>query len=374
VRVSQARPLQREFNRLCSQIGENIDVVGNAIIMAPRQSKLQYKRLDNGAGNIIEYDGPVGKPTREAGVPLSGQAFQYLYAKKDAIDEIFAFHAAMRGVAPTGVDSGKALQSLQGADVQHMGPLVDGFELADQNIMYQALTVAFANYPEKKMLNVVGDDFSWSLLTLDKAQLRGKFNVIVKPKSSMPIDKDAESAQTFQLWQSGLLGDPQDPNLRVWVMSQMNLGNADSLLQKHAKQENFAKREFMGAAKNLESIQLPPNASKEQLAQELEKYLYIPHINPFDDHGIHIACHNEWMMDNYWDYIATGNPLQIEFVQRCMLHIAEHQGLLAQAQEMQFQKQLNSEMLLKGNTMEQLMIKRMNFEPKDKPESKGKTK
>ncbi|GAG41172.1 unnamed protein product, partial [marine sediment metagenome] len=57
VRISQARPIQREINRLNSQIDENCDVMGNAIIMVQRGAKVRHSTLDNGAGNLLEYDG-----------------------------------------------------------------------------------------------------------------------------------------------------------------------------------------------------------------------------------------------------------------------------------------------------------------------------
>ncbi len=198
-RISQARPLQRKFNRVAAMIDENIDVMGNAIIFTPRTAKLKFKTLDNGAGNIIEYDGPVGKPTREPGVPMNSQVFGYLQIIKTAIDDLFAFHGAMRGQPPPGIESGKALNSLQQSDIEHLGPIVEGFEEADERVLYQELTLMAANYEKGRMVNVVGSDYTWTLHEWDPEQLQGKFNVLVKHRSSMPIDKDAEAGLAFNL-------------------------------------------------------------------------------------------------------------------------------------------------------------------------------
>lgn len=371
-RLSQTRPLQRRLNDLASQIDENIDVVGNAVIFSPRSAKLRHKTLDNGAGNIIEYDGPVGKPTREAGVPMNSQVFVYFNIVKNAIDEIFAFHGAMKGQPPKNIDSGEGIKSLQSADIEHLGPIVESFEDADQRVLYQSLTIMAAKYQKGRMINVVGTDYEWSLLEWDPEQLKGKFNVMVQHRSSMPLDKDASSKLAFDLWSSGLLGDPQDPALRVWVMNQMHFGDKETILQKHSKQRNFAMMEFSAAFANLKSIQPPENASDEELKRAVEEYTYVPHVNPFDDHMIHIGCHNEFMVDKYWEFKRTGNPLYFALLNNMANHISEHQQIVAQIKEAQFQKQLYAQMLLKGKTPEQIILSKMKPGGNDNSNKKGK--
>ena len=368
-RISQARPLQRKLNELASQIDENIDIMGNAIIMAPKSAKLRHRTLDNGAGNIIEYDGPVGKPTREPGVPMNSQVFSYLNDKKLAIDALFAFHHASQGMAPRNIDSGKGLERLANADTRQLGPIVEAFEEADQRVAYQALTLALANYENERMVNVVGSDYDWTVMKIDRQQLQGKLNVIVRRHSSMPIDKEAEKVQAFQAWQSGVLGDPQDPELRVWTLEQMHMGNTSVLMQKHSKQKNFAAKEFLTAEENLKNVNMPEGADPQQVAQIIEQYLYIPHVNNFDDHSVHIQVHSEYLLSNFWKAKSTGNPLFIELINRMNMHIGEHQMVIQQRQEAAYQKQLQHEMLVKGKTMEQIQLSKMNFNEKGEPDN-----
>ncbi len=355
-RVSQTRPLQRKLNKLASQIDENIDVVGNAVIFTPRGANLRHKTLDNGAGNIIEYDGPVGRPHREPGVPMSSQAFTQIMFYKNAIDDIFAFHGAMRGQPPKNIDSGFGIQALQSSDIEHLGPIVSGFEKADETVLYQCLTLMAANYQKGRMINVVGSDYEWALHEWDPEQLKGKFNVLVRHRSSMPIDKDKESEVAFNLWNSGLLGDPQDPELRIWTMNQMHFGNKENILQKHSKQRNFAMMEFSAAVENLKSLTIPEGASKEQLAKLVAAYTFVPSINPFDDHMIHVMCHNEYMLDKYWDFKKTGNVLYIELLNNMGNHTREHQQIIMEKQRALHDRQLLDQMLIKGKTPQQILL------------------
>ena len=373
-RVSQARPLQRKLNELASQIDENIDIMGNAIIMAPKTAKLRHRTLSNGAGNIIEYDGPVGKPTREAGVPMNSQVFSYLNDKKLAIDALFAFHHASQGMAPRNIDSGKGLERLANADTRQLGPIVEAFEEADQKVAYQALTLALKNYKDDRLVNVVGTDYDWTVYKIDRKQLQGKLNVIVRRHSSMPIDKEAEKLQAFQAWESGVLGDPQDPELRVWTLEQMHMGNANVLMQKHSKQKNFAAKEFLSAEENLKEVNIPEGATPEQVAQILEQYLYIPHVNNFDDHHVHIQVHSEYLLSNYWKAKSTGNVLFSEILNRMNMHVGEHQMVIQQRQEAAFQKDLQAQMLIKGKTPEQIALSKMDLSGKNNNDNKKKGK
>ena len=362
-RISQARPLQRELNRLRSQIGENVDVMANAIIMAPRRAKLRHKTLDNGSGNIIEYDGPVGKPTREPGVPMSGQVFSYLAETKRAIDDIFAFHEPSRGQAPRNIDSGKGILALQNADTVHMGPIVFALEEADEKVVYQALILAVANYAPGKLFNAVGTDYQWAVEELNQEQLRGKFNVIVKPHSSMPLDKDQEAQAAFDVWGSGLMGDPQDPDLRVWTMEQMHMGNIDNLLQKHSKHKNFARREFSSAVRNLKNIpQLPEQMTAEQTAAIMQQFTFIPPTNVFDDDKLHMIDHNEYLLDNWWPFKRTQNPLFFELLNNMVIHIQEHATKIQKVAQMQHDLQLRDQMLIKKATLEQITAGRRQSE------------
>jgi hypothetical protein len=305
---------------------------------------------------------------------MNSQVFSYLNDKKLAIDALFAFHHASQGMAPRNIDSGKGLERLANADTRQLGPIVEAFEEADQKVAYQALTLALKNYEDDRLVNVVGTDYDWTVYKIDRQQLQGKMNVIVRRHSSMPIDKEAEKVQAFQAWQSGVLGDPNDAELRIWTLEQMNMGNVTVLMQKHSKQKNFAAKEFLAAEENLKEVNIPDGASPEQVAEILEQYLYVPQVNNFDDHSVHIQVHGEYLLSNYWKAKSTGNVLFSELINRMNMHIGEHQMVIQQRNEMAYQKQLRHEMLVKGKTMEQIALSKMDLSNKsdDNKNKKGK--
>lgn len=355
-RISQARPLQREYNMLRSLILDNIDAVGNSVIMVNKGTKINFKKIDNRAGNFIEYEGMM-KPHREPGVPIASSIFAYIDEVKRSIDEVFSFPEPSRGLRPTGIDSAKGLLALQDAAQQQFGPMIDGLDSADERVVYQLLCIAAANYKER-LISVVGRDNTWTLEKLDQSELAGKFNVIVRPGSSMPMSKAVEAEKALVLWQSGLLGDPMSPQVRNYVLKQMELGGIDNILQANSKHVSFAQREFMQAEKMcMELPPITPDVPEDVATKVMQQYIFVPPVNSFDLHDIHIEEHTNFLLDKYWEYIGTGQVQWNILAQAMLAHIQMHQMVIQQSQASQAQQATQLEAFTKGNTMEQIIAK-----------------
>ena len=358
--LTVARPLQREYNKVRSEILDHCDVLGNGIVFAPREANLNYKKIDNLHGNVIEYDG-VFKPNRESGVPLQGGVFAHLETILKDINEVFAFHEPSKGIMPEGGPrSAIGLQVLQEADATQLSPMIIGLDEADERVAHQMLSLAIANYGDR-MIEIVGKDRRWTLEQINTAELTGKVNVIVRTGSSLPMNKTAEMEKTIFAWQNGLMGNPQDPSIRVKVLQAMDLGAFDQLLQDNVKQENFAKMEFIQAEKLAQ--QMPPDG-------DLEQFVFVPPVNGFDDHYVHQKEHSNFILDKYYEYIASGVPQFQILAQALSDHNAQHAMAIQQAQMAQVQQDMlvkGVTLQQKGETIEQLKIKH----PPKPPTTKG---
>lgn len=352
-RVSQARPLQREYNQLRSIILDNIDAMGNSVFMASRESNISYKKLDNCAANIVEYDG-IYKPSREQGVQVPGTFFAYMEEVKQSIDEVFTFYASGRGqVAPGGPDSGHGIQLLQEAAMTQFGPIITELDQSDERVVYQALVVGMANYGDR-LLPVVGSDKSWTVERINFAELNGKISVMVRSGSSLPLSKALEAEKAFAVWQSGLLGDPMSPMIRNFTLRQMDVGNIENVLRANDKHVNFARKEFSAAERM--ALEIPP-MDPETLLANAEELLYMPPVNEFDDHSVHIQEHTNDYLDKHWKYVQSGNPALEVLDQAMRMHIQMHKQTIADEQNASMSSQMNAEAFTKGNTENQILLK-----------------
>jgi hypothetical protein len=356
-RITQARPLQREYNRLRSMVADGLDAMGNSVIMVPAGSKVEYKRLSNTHGNIIEYEGPM-KPTREPGVQIPGAVFAYLQEVRRGIDEVFAFPDVSRGqTTSSSPDSARGLQLLQDASHTQLGPMVHGFDQSDEKLVNQAIALGLRFY-KNRLLPIVGEDNSWTLFRINPEEVTGRVNVIVRTGSSLPLNKALEADRAFTVWQSGLLGDPNSPEVRNYVIKQMDLGGIDNILANNAKQKDFAQKEFITAEQMVQQMPPIPAGFNAQEAEALmSQYLFVPPPNAFDNHMVHAGQHTDFILDNYWKYKATG-LIQYAILGAAMVdHNNMHHQMMEASQQRMLQAQTQSEAFTKGNTLEQIMAK-----------------
>lgn len=332
-RVSQARPLQLELNDLRTQIKENTVIMGNGLWMVPREAKLNFKRVDNGVALIVEYDGRA-KPERQQGVALSSGFFAHLATIRDDINEIFAFHEVSKGKQPRGGPrSGVGLQILAENDLQQTAPIIRALERRDERAMHQMLTLAFANYNERT-LSIVGTDNEWTLFEFNPQQLVGHFNVQVRHGSSFPTSKSIEREFAIGLLQVGLI-DPSNPAKRRKILRVLDIGNMDILLKDDAREVNFAKKEYLIAEKiySKEGPLRPDiDLNTKEGMDEAKQIIFIPDVNIFDDHEVHVIEHKEHLLTHYYELVESGDIGKILLAQMELAHYQQHGQILSQQQ------------------------------------------
>jgi len=326
-RISQARPLQDELNDIRTLIRENTCTLGSGLWKVPRDGEINIKRLDNGPGLFVEYDGPY-EPHREAGVPVSGQLFLYSQTIVNDINDIFSFPQVAQGKRPVGgPKSGVGVALLQeAAQTQHY-PIIVEMDKKDEKAMNQLLSVAFANYRERTF-NIIGKDNEWTMFEFKPDSFTGKFNVQVRAGSSMPISRAIERDLALGLLREGVLGNPQDPTTRKRVLETIDIGGLDKVLKENNKDVNFAKKEFQVPVQQYQQmVQQAGEPSEEILSQ-----IYLPAVNPFDNHEVHVIEHKEDLLDKFFEYLGTGDPGMIMIAQAMQAHWMQHSEILAEQQ------------------------------------------
>ena len=327
-RITQARPMQRQINTLHELIAENTAALGNGVILVNREANLNLRRMDNGPGLIIEYDG-ARPPRREQGQPVAGQLFLYVATLVEDLNDIFSFPQVSQGKRPVGgPKSGVGIALLQEkADTQH-SPTINEMDRADERAMNQLMAIAFANYKERSF-DIIGKDNEWATFELDPSSFTTKFNVYVRTGSSLPISKALERDTALSLLQMGLLGSPQDPSVKKKVLEHLDIGGLDRILKENNKDVNFAKKEFQVPVQQWQ--QLLEQAGG-QVSAELIEQIYLPNVNPFDNHDVHIVEHKNDLLDKFFEYLGSGDPGLAVIAQAMQAHFLKHSEILAEQQ------------------------------------------
>ena len=350
-RISKARPLQRELNTIRTIILENTVSLGSGLWLIPREAKIDFKRIDNGPAVYVEYEGRW-KPERQSGVSVSNGLFTHLVVIQDDINEVFAFHSASKGKQPKGGPrSGIGIALLQEKDLTQNAPIIREFEKKDEMAMNQMLILAFANYNER-ILPIVGSDNDWTQFRFNPEEMGGKVNVVVESGSSLPLTKAVQIDTTLQMLQFGLL-NPGDPEERRKIFQVLDIGGIEHILKDSVKDINFAKKEFLvaeasyfkaGGPKIIQQLiaeldlQLDGksegefNKAMESIQSFVARIAFVPPIQIFDKHDIHIIEHRKFLVDNTFKYTGDGDPglrILLGFMQQ---HYAEHNQIFQEQQ------------------------------------------
>ncbi len=378
-RISKARPLQRELNMIRTLIVENTVMLGSGLVMIPREAKVNFKRIDNGPGVYWEYEGRW-KPERQQGVSVSNGLFTHLIVIQDDINEVFAFHSASKGKQPKGGPrSGIGLALLQEKDLTQNAPIIREFEKKDEMAMNQMLVLAFANYNER-ILPIVGSDNDWTQFRFNPKEMKGKVNVVVESGSSLPLTKAVQIDTTLQMLQFGLL-NPGDPEERRKIFQVLDIGGIEHILKDSIKDINYAKKEFLVAEDSYLKANGPQiiqqliteldlktdgkseaefNKAMEQIEAIVARIAFVPPVQIFDRHDIHIIEHRKFLVDNYFKYTGSADPglrILAGFMQQ---HYAQHNEI--------FQEQQIRNAIISGE------IKKSDLEDAEETETENKEK
>lgn len=325
-RISQARPLQDELNDIRTLIRENTATMGSGLWKIPRGAKLNIKRLDSSPGLFVEYDSPY-EPHREAGVPVSGQLFLYAATITEDIRDIFSFPQVSQGKRPAGgPKSGVGIALLQEAGQTQHSPIITEMERKDERAMNQLLSIAFANYGDRTF-NIIGKDNEWTLFEFKPDSFTSGYNVNIRTGSSMPISRAIERDMAIGLLQTGLLGNPQDPTVKKRVLETIDIGGLDKILKGDNKDTNFARKEFQVPVQQYQKLMEAGMA-----VEEIIESIYFPSVNIFDNHEVHIIEHKDDLLDKFFQYLGSGEPVLAQIAQSMQLHWMEHSQIYAEQQ------------------------------------------
>ena len=227
--------LQREFNKLRSQISEAGHIMGRPQIIAAEGSIVTSK-LTNEPGLVINYK--MGYPPPQP-MPMSPLP-QYYIDQQDRIlvdfEDIGGQHDVSRGQAPPGVTAGTAINFLQEADQGYRTPQHQSLEDGMAKVARQTVSNfnQFVDIPRK--IQVIGADGAFDTLMLSGSDIAGGTDIRMQPGSSMQGSKAANDARVMDLFGMGII----DQNMALKLLE---VGGAQKILDLLQVAERKAQRE-----------------------------------------------------------------------------------------------------------------------------------
>ena len=249
--VTHARPLQKQLNRLLSQVTEYTNMVIKPRVWAPVNSL--RTRLTTEPGAVYEYT-PVGnfKPEIETLPSIPPYVFEFIKDIGGRIRDAFGLTEVTEGTLPPNLEAADAIDLLQEMATDRFVPSILSNERSLAKAGQFLLALAQRYYEEPRLLTVQGLGGVASVKEFTKTDFGSEITVHVEAGSSMPRTRAARRKQVEKFMDIGLIS-PQ----RAW--KHYDIADVKDLAVQFARDEDHALREhdklISGNPLNPEAVQ-----------------------------------------------------------------------------------------------------------------------
>lgn len=238
--TTKARPLQKQLNRVLSQITEYFNLTIKPQWMSPVNSMRQ--RHTNEPGAMWEYN-PVAvgaggalkpEPVELGNLPPWVQWFMESLIKQ--LRDVYGLTDVTEGQLPPNLEAADAIDLLQEMATDRFAPAIQANERSLARLGQILLQFAQVYYEEPRLLQIRGFGGAGSVKQFTRADFGGDITVHVEAGSSMPKTRSARRQQIEKWISMGLL-DPK----KAWRY--YDLADIKDIAVEFASDEDHALRE-----------------------------------------------------------------------------------------------------------------------------------
>lgn len=270
--LEQLIPIQRGYNMLRDKLEKQIKQNVHPKWIIPKQARISKGALTNESAEVVEWNFIPGMPEPHTVTPgnIVGDAWRFAQLLKEEFDDISQVYPSSEGKAGAS-KSGFQTNLLQEASDSVHSPDARGYELAIKDASYKIRRLMKKGYTEKRLLSFAGrssipEVFEFSSDNIDEHAL-----IRVQIGSGLSGFKATRIQQLLEFHEKGILGDPNDPEVKRRVLSMIDLGGVEEFQEKAARDEDMARME------NIDMIDGRP----------------VPIPQFYEDHMVHYSVHSD---------------------------------------------------------------------------------
>ncbi len=320
---------QKTWNRTISSIDEFNRVMAKGKWLIPRNAKMEVDP-DDTHGQKISYTPVMGhKPDLLTLKNMPASLGEMLSITRLSLDDLFSKHEVSRGTNKSDIRSGEMVALLQEQDAHGNIPAHALYEEALEEVMGRVLRRIKEGYKEDRMIQIVGRDDEFEVLSFKGADLRNSTDVKVKKQSSLPDSRIAREARVMNNFEKGIYGDPADPETRRHVANLIEDAPTNILFSEVKSEEQVAHWENKILA-DLEQ----PNVSL---------------INSYDNDTVHLKIHTAYQRKLDYQKRKINDPvIYARLEERFISHNMAHNERLAEQRERALEEQAKLKQLERG--------------------------
>lgn len=272
--VTHARPLQDQYNEALVKRAEWVrkNLAGKYI--TARGHNLSEESLNDRSGEVVKYDPvPMASEPHAMQIPLVPE---YAFKQTDVIKrelqvEIFGLSDISRGQLPSSSIPAKGMEILVEQDETRIGVEVAQHEDAWAKVGTLILKYVDKHYVMPRQLKTKSKTNEYQIREFTGSDLRANFDVTVIRGSTVPNNKTLKRQDIMNLYQNGLLGNPQDPATQEKALGMMEFGDIGEAWED----------------RNLDLQQIKRTIEQIEAGE-------IPEVDLMDNHPLHIQMKNRY--------------------------------------------------------------------------------
>lgn len=291
--ITHLRPIQDQYNITRTKCAEWIKKMLAGKYLAAKGSGLGQEAINNDSGEVVEYNPvPNAPPPEPMAIPMIPQ---YVYKDLETLDKemdyISGINEISRGVLPSASIPASGMAFLQEQDQTRIGVQTNRNEIGYAKIGKLILKYVGKYYEMPRILKIAGDGLEYTVKEFVGKDLNDNFDCVVVPGSTIPTSKVLRRQDIKNAFDSGLLGNPQDPKVQAKVLEMMEYGDVADIWKTQAL--------------DLAQVKKLIKYIEEENSDMVQKML-----NEFDNHELHLQEMNDYRKtDKFYDLSENAQKL-----------------------------------------------------------------
>lgn len=242
--VEQLIPLQRGYNMLRDKLEAHIRLNTHMKWVVTRQARIPKSALSNESGEVVEWNFIPGMPEPHPVTPgnIAPDAWRFAQLLSKEFDEISQVQPAFEGRAG-GAKSGVQTNLLQEASDSVHSPDARGFELAFLDASYKIRRLMKKGYTVPRLISFAGRAQTPEMFEFSQENIDEHASIVIQVGSGLSTFKATRIQQLLDLHEKGLLGDPNDPELKRRVLGMIDIGGLEQFQEEARADEDMARSE-----------------------------------------------------------------------------------------------------------------------------------
>lgn len=292
---------QRTYNELMANAMENLMLAAGGKLLLEQGSLVGNQQITKEPFQVITLKRTTQRqPSFIAPPPVSSSNFNMQDRIKAIGDDISNLRGISGGNVPSGITSGRAIESLAELDEQDLGIIKKHIEQSMVGAIRKALNVARVEYTDPRMIAVMGKT-EFEEVNVEGRDINTKDEVTFSFGVGLPKSKFGKATFLIEMVKSGIISREQ---------AQKKLG------------------EF-----NITEIRDEDMALDEAQSKRHIEYLLAGNINKaipteYENHAFHFRYETNFTKRREFEDIRASDP---ETADAIMLHIQQHQNMLTGA-------------------------------------------